>query len=1449
MIKQLVTIDPALTARDIADVLWLAQHLSAAPEAGAGLPAPPGTEERDGAGPPEDTTPADRAAGPADLPPVDEGPSEPGDGLRQQDDRQAPPAADGEPPETLAAPSSVEVRLPPVLGRLGESPGEPIRLPTVAALPDAQGLARALRPLRLRQPSRSDRVLDEWLTVDRTARTRIVLPVVRPRAEQRLQLTVLFDVGTTMWMWPDTVAELVALFRRSAAFRRVELRFMDPGRPGPVRFATAATEPPALRSPASLLDPAGETAVIVFSDCLGEAWADGRMSAVLARLATTAPVAIIHSLPQRVWGRGRIPVSQLEFHSAAPATPAARVGFRDLDLESVDPAAGPPRRAAIPLFEFSARGLGAWARLVGGSGQRVRAAAFYADGSTLSPIEAVPPLPPSREERLAQARLLPSQTFKLATHLAAVPLRKPIIRLMHRIVVPDAPPTALAEIVASGLLEPQRVAERGHPFDVEYHMDPVIRAELVFGLARSTRREIVEIIFNYFQANEGSPLDFLAFVSAPELAASSDAPVLARLNADFLRGLGGQYAKAVADWEHRVRIARATVARETAAEPVASGLDVASPRTAPARDDRGIDRDEHVGGDVIGHGLEGQPVEGHLRKIPAVWGGVPPKNPNFTGRETLLEQLHDQLAVSVTAVLPNALHGLGGVGKTQLATEYAYRYRAEYDLVWWVPAHEASAIRDALVRLAERLGLSTVDRAAAVHNVLEALRRGEPYSRWLLVYDNADDIATVDDYLPMPTHHVLITSRDIGWANRGPVIEVDVFTREESVRMLLRRAPTLGREDADEIAEELGDLPLALEQAAAWHEGSAMPGGEYLQLFREHRERLLQQHASGHYAMPVAVTWRVSIERLNRTSPAAAQLMELMAYFSPEPISVDMLARGSGDDVPAPLRDALGDPVLRNTTVQEVIRYGLARLDPVNRALVVHRLVQAVIRDETEPGRRRELRQARAGILARATPGFPDRASTWRRHSELAPHVLYALDDGILEDDHPDVRELLLQQIRFKYQRGEYESSRELAERVCRAWERRLGPPEQWDEPKLLADRYLANALRSVGDADAARELNQRTYHLLLTGERFGPDHPYVLLVGLSVGADLRNSGDLHAARDHDTQNLERIRRQEPIRANLLNLARALNNLAIDHRLLFEFDRALELDLEAFRVRQDFVDDKLDPFDYEVNANIVRDLYGLGEYQDARTRLEEYLPGHRATVGVENPNYLLALRTQAILLRKLGDYVESRSIAEENYRKHRIRFGPNHEHTLSTQMTLSNTLRVNGEYAEAVRLGEAALRHYRDHFAPDHPFTLICAINLAIAMRLNGDAEGARRLNLDTMDRLRRHGAPEDHPPLLCCANNLANDLTALGRPLEALEHSRLAADRFYQRYGAHPYALGCQHNYALDLIATGDLAGGTALRDEVGRALREHSYPEHPELLGAREGYRFELDLEPPPM
>ena len=333
--------------------------------------------------------------------------------------------------------------------------------------------------------------------------------------------------------------------------------------------------------------------------------------------------------------------------------------------------------------------------------------------------------------------------------------------------------------------------------------------------------------------------------------------------------------------------------------------------------------------------------------IPRVWN-IPARNPTFTGRDDLLAAVQARLQAGHAAVV-QALYGMGGVGKTQLAAEYAHRFASSYDLTWWIDAEQDGLIGDQVVSLG--LVLGCVPAGAGTETVRAAvLAELRQRDRWLLIFDNAQAPADVAPWLPGGGGHALITSRQRGWDEVATPIEVDVLTRAESIELLRRRVPRLTETDADRLAAELGDLPLAIAQAAGFIADTGTLASQYLGLLQTRAGQLLDQGAPGSYPRSLAAATALIADRLSGHDPAAAELASLCAFLAPEPIP-EYLFTGAVGVLPGELAARAADPLAWRQTLANVSRQSLARVD--HRGLQMHRLTQAILRDRLAPGPRR----------------------------------------------------------------------------------------------------------------------------------------------------------------------------------------------------------------------------------------------------------------------------------------------------------------------------------------------------------------------------------------------------------------------------------------------------------------------------------------------------------------
>jgi hypothetical protein len=329
--------------------------------------------------------------------------------------------------------------------------------------------------------------------------------------------------------------------------------------------------------------------------------------------------------------------------------------------------------------------------------------------------------------------------------------------------------------------------------------------------------------------------------------------------------------------------------------------------------------------------------------LPSVWQ-VPARNPNFTGRGADLAALAAALASGATVTV-QAVQGMGGVGKTQLATQFAYEHAADYDLVYWLAAEESAALPDQFTGLAALLGLEPVSDPEGLQAQVHRQLRDVP--GWLLIFDNADRYEDVQPWIPaipmLPgtRGHVIITTRRGGFGDLGAVLDLDVVSAEEALALLRTRVPGLPDDTGAELAEELGFLPLALDQAAAYMNRAQKPAGDYLRLLRDRAAELYRQGRVSGRKDTMATLWDISLEHITRENQAAAQLLDLCAYLAPEGIPLDLFT-GHTDLLPAPLAVAAVDELAFDEAIAVLVDYSL--LKRTETGLQIHRVLQGALR-------------------------------------------------------------------------------------------------------------------------------------------------------------------------------------------------------------------------------------------------------------------------------------------------------------------------------------------------------------------------------------------------------------------------------------------------------------------------------------------------------------------------
>ncbi|MER5212380.1 FxSxx-COOH system tetratricopeptide repeat protein [Streptomyces sp. NPDC002838] len=852
-----------------------------------------------------------------------------------------------------------------------------------------------------------------------------------------------------------------------------------------------------------------------------------------------------------------------------------------------------------------------------------------------------------------------------------------------------------------------------------------------------------------------------------------------------------------------------------------------APAPTPARPQQG--------GIAVSAGLSVAPGQRSPHDPPRIWGNVPQRNRNFTGREMLLERLQERLSSGVTAVLPEALHGMGGVGKSQIAIEYVYRHSRDYRLIWWIPSEQENQIVQSLIELGEQMGLQVGSEMSAVPAVLDALRRGEPYSQWLLVFDNAENPREVRKYFPSDgPGRIVVTSRNFQWSTDASSLEVDVFAREESVALLRRRSPQLPDDSVDHLAAALGDLPLAVEQAAVWLAETGMPVQQYLEVYERNFTALMQSEPPGDYPLSVAAAWNVSLGRLRETRPDALQLLQVCAFFAPEPIEWDLFSAVRGISVPQELQSALDDPVKLGRAVREIGRYALARIDHRQNTVQMHRLVQRVLIEQMNAQEQAMMRHAAHQLLSHADPRNPQRAAYWPRYSSLLSHVRAS---NAVECEEPWTRRLVLNEVWFLRARGDHAGALVLGERAAGIWRDRLGEDH---EEVLNIDQQIAEALREQG-VDLGRAYNLQSGLV----ERFrgvlGEAHEDTLQAQSFMAIHHRNRGNFDEARQMDKRVYETSLREfgadDP--ATLL----AAHNYAVSLRLAGDSETARELDYNTWQRRIEALgEDHI--YTLSTREAYLLDLQEVGRYEEALEGYELLAEEVIEKLGERHPFAALVNRNRCVTRRKMGDHEGAYALSSQYIELIADVLGTDSRYHLLIAVSHANDLRQAGKLQESRALSQQVLERHRNRYGREHPHSYACAMNLAVTLRLLGQPEAALELDQETVEGLTRL-LGEGHPRTLLARMNLASDHFALGHPEDAYALDKALAEESARLRENHPANLAVQLNLSYDQKALRRTEESERLYAEALERYRSVLGPSHPATRDAEKGLRANADID----
>lgn len=723
---------------------------------------------------------------------------------------------------------------------------------------------------------------------------------------------------------------------------------------------------------------------------------------------------------------------------------------------------------------------------------------------------------------------------------------------------------------------------------------------------------------------------------------------------------------------------------------------------------------------------------------PPIWNVPYRRNPFFIGRDDLLKELHDLLTATreQAIILPQAISGLGGIGKTQIAVEYAFRYSHEYRFILWMSAATRDTLISDFVAAAKLLHLP--ERDEQDQNIVVAAVKLWLTCRdsWLLILDNVENLEMVYDFLPtVDNGHILLTTRIQAVGSVVNAIEVEKMREEDGILLLLRRAkllpsnvpleraPEIDRRKAEEIVREVDGLPLAIDQAGAYIEETGCSISSYLDRYR-HQQTVLLSRRGGYsidHPESVATTWSLSFKQIEQIAPIAADLLRFCAFLAPDAIPEEMIVKGVAN-LSQLLQPITTNASLLDETIGVLRRFSLLRRNTDINILTIHRLVQAVIKESMDG----EMQCLWAERTVRAVNSiFPDVTyETWSLCQRYLQHAQVCMSHVVQYSfAFPEAARLLNEAGRYLYdhaQYTEYAEAEQLYQRALAIREQILESehPDTATTLNNLADLYLAQKRNKQ-----AEQLYQRA--LAIREQVLGSLHSDTAISLSNLARFYRHQGKFERAEPL-------YQRALAIQEQILGFQNASTAMTL-YRLAFlyyvqgKYDEAEILYQRSLAIRERVLDPS-HPETAMTITNLARLYYTQGRYEEAEVLYERALSIREQVQGPQHPETASVLNHLARLYFAQGQYKKAEALYKRALSIREQILGFQHPDTATSLNHLAFFYSSRAQYEKAEPLYQRALSIRELVQGPQHPLTVSVLKDYADLLRKMKRDEAAAKL-------------------------------------------------------------------------------------------------------------------------